>query len=75
MKVQLYRDELYPVYYLGEDYGLDVDLPEELIERLQVTEKEFDAVQEQVHLLYKEQVETNRNLLEDKWNEKSNTIK
>lgn len=53
MKVNIYKDEWYPVYGIVTDgYGPQIEIPQELFDRAKAAEEEFDAVQEELRKLY-----------------------
>lgn len=54
--VHLERDEWWPVFIITEkNYGEDVEMPDELRDRLRASMKEFAAVQNEVSKLWDEQ--------------------
>jgi len=61
MKIIIDFEERYPVYYFVKDlrstvkeYGVIVDVPEELIEQFENVEKEYNWLQEQLEQLYEQ---------------------
>ena len=54
MKVRIDVNELFPVYVqtTDEDFGLEVDVPEELLNELKASHDRFSAAQEAVRELY-----------------------
>lgn len=50
--IKIDKDEWYPVFCISTHYGVEVEVPQDLIERWDKAEQEFDAVQAIVGKLY-----------------------
>lgn len=51
MIVAISKDSMYPIYSLGE-WPQGIDVPDELFERYNKNMEEFDAIQDEIALIY-----------------------
>jgi hypothetical protein len=52
IKTRIDQEELWPVYIINDMWGVEVGLPQELIDRYQAATKEFHEVQELLEEVY-----------------------
>ncbi len=63
MKVQIYTDEMYPVWYIDAEtdgYGTVVDIPQDLLDRYNEVREQFDTVQNALAVLYDNAIKTEK---------------